>query len=171
MPKLSNLGDLAKEAEEWLIEWRIVQGSPPHAFFSLSNNNLFIKGTRQATKMTRASASSASSFFVVDIVPEAKHEGKIVRAVVTVRASVDAAGPPSIGTLLNPITGVLGLVESLVELGAGWFQFVNQPKAYATIQVEYHCPRPTTFYDTGKPVGDGGGGDGPDDCVISGQRK
>ena len=171
MPKLSNLGDLAKEAEEWLIEWRIVEGSPPHAFFSLSNNNLFIKGTRQATKMTRASASSASSFFVVDIVPEAKHEGKIVRAVVTVRASVDAAGAPSLGTLLNPITGVLGLVESLVELGAGWFQFVNQPKAYATIQVEYHCPRPTTFYDTGKPVGDGGGGNGPDDCVIAGQRK
>jgi hypothetical protein len=171
MPRLSNLGDLAKEAEEWLIEWRIVEGSPPHALFSLSHNNLFIKGTRQVTKMTRATPSSASSFFVVDIVPEAKHEGKIVRAVVTVRASVDAAGAPSLGTLLNPITGVLGLVESLVELGAGWFQFMNQPKAYATIQVEYHCPKPTTFYDTGKPIGDGGGGDGPDDCVIAAQRK
>ena len=171
MPKLSNLGDLAREAEEWLIEWRIVEGSPPHAYFSLDRNNLFIKGTRQATKMTRASASSATSFFVVDIVPEAKHEGKIVRAPVTVRASVDAAQAPSLGTLLNPLTGVLGLVESLVEVGAGWFQHMNQPKAYATIMAEYHCPRPTTFYDTGKPVGDGGGGDGPNDCIIAGQRK
>ena len=126
--------------------------------------------TSTAARST-ASPSSASTFFVVDIVPEAKHEGKIVRAPVTVRASVDAAQAPSLGTILNPITGVLGLVESLVELGAGWFQHMNQPKAYATIMAEYHCPRPTTFYDTGKPVGDGGGGDGPNECIIAAQRK
>ena len=170
MPKLSNLDDLAKEAEDWLVEWSIVEGSPAHSYWSMPPNEFYLPG-RQAMKLGRKSANSASAVFVVDILPEKEHQGKIVRAHVTVRASVDAAGMPSIGTILNPITGVLGLVESLVELGAGWFQYMNQPKAYSTVEVEYHCPRPTEFYETGKPVGDGGGGEGPNDCVIKAEGR
>jgi hypothetical protein len=170
MPRLSNLSDLAKEAEEWLVDWRLVEGSPPHAYFSRATNDFYIPG-RQAMKLKRSGANSASATFVVDILPEQKHSGTVVRAYVTARASVDAAGMPSIGTFLNPLTGILGLVGSLVELGAGWFQYMNQPKAYGTVEVEYHCPKPTTFYDTGKPFGDGGGGDGPDDCVIAANRR
>jgi len=171
MPRMSNIGDLAKETEGWLIEWKIVEGSPPHAYFSLDTNDFVVKGTRQAMALKRAGASSASAIFVVDILPEEKHSGELVRAYVTARASVDAATMPSIGTFLNPLTGVLGLVESLVELGTGWFQFMNQPKAYGTIEVEYHCPKPTVFYEENKPVGDGGGGDGKDDCVISAKDR
>jgi hypothetical protein len=173
MPRLSNLSDLAKEAEEWLVDWKLVEGSPPHAYFSRRTNEseFYVKGTRQAMKLKRTGAGSASAMLVVDILPEEKHTGTVVRAHVTARASVDAAGMPSIGTILNPLTGVLGLVESLVELGAGWFQYMNQPKAYGTIEVEYHCPKPTIFYETGKPVADGGGGDGPNDCVIAGDRR
>lgn len=170
MPKLTNLADLAKEAEEWLVEWEIVEGSPSHSYISIPPNKFDVYG-RKAMKLRRESASSASAILVVDILPEQKHEGKIVRTHVTTRASVDAAGAPSLGTLLNPLTGVLGLVESLVELGAGWFQYLNQPKAYSTIEVEYHCPRPTEFYDDAKPVGDGGGGEGPTDCIIEAERR
>ena len=170
MPKLSNLEDLAKEAEDWLVEWRIVEGSPAHSYWSMPPNEFYLPG-RQAMKMGRKSASSASAVFVVDILPENQHTGKIVRAHVTVRASVDAAGMPSLGTMLNPITGVLGLVESLIELGAGWFQYMNQPKAYSTVEVEYHCPKPTEYYETSKPIGDGGGGDGPNDCVIKAEAR
>ena len=170
MPKLSNLQDLAKEAEDWLVEWRIVEGSPQHSYWSMPPNVFYLPG-RQAMKLIRKSDSSASAVFVVDILPEQEHRGKIVRAHVTVRASVDAAGMPSIGTILNPITGVLGLVESLVELGAGWFQFMNQPKAYSTVEVEYHCPKPTEYYETSKPIGDGGGGEGPNDCIIKAEGK
>ena len=170
MPKLANINDLAKEAEDWLVEWRIVEGSPAHSYWSMPPNEFYLPG-RQAMKLNRKSANSASAVFVVDILPEEKHEGKIVRAHVTVRASVDAAGMPSIGTILNPITGILGLVESLVELGAGWFQFMNQPKAYSTVEVEYHCPRPTEYYETSKPVADGGGREGPNECVIKAGEK
>ena len=170
MPKLANINDLAKEAEDWLVEWRIVEGSPAHSYWSMPPNEFYLPG-RQAMKLTRKSANSASAVFVVDILPEEKHEGKIVRAHVTVRASVDAAGMPSIGTILNPITGILGLVESLVELGAGWFQFMNQPKAYSTVEVEYHCPRPTEYYETNKPVADGGGREGPNECVIKAEEN
>jgi hypothetical protein len=102
----------------------------------------------------------------VDIRPEEKHSGRVVRAYVSARASLDAAGMPSLGTLVNPVKGVLGLIDSLVELGAGWLQYMNMPKAYGTVEVEYHCPRPTALHPTGKPIGDGGGG-GPDDCVIA----
>jgi hypothetical protein len=107
----------------------------------------------------------------VDILSEQAHTGKIVRAYVTARADLDAAGVPSLGTFVNPIKGVLGLIDALVELGAGWFQYMNMPKAYGTIEVEYHCPKPTTLYPpTGQPVGDGGGGDGPDECLIAAER-
>lgn len=173
MPRMSNIGDLAKEAEEWLVEWKLVEGSPEHAYWSRGPNesDLVVKGTRQAMRLKRSGASSATAAFVVDILPEQKHNGEIVRAYVTARASVDAAGMPSIGTILNPLTGLLGLVDALVELGAGWFQFMNQPKAYGTIEVEYHCPKPTIFYEDGKPIGDGSGGNGPDDCVISAKAR
>lgn len=171
MPRMSNIGDLAKDTEGWLIEWKLVEGSPPHAYFSVDTNDFVISGTRRAMALKRSGASSASAIFVVDILPEQEHSGDIVRAYVSARASVDAATMPSIGTILNPLTGVLGLVESLVELGTGWFQYMNQPKAYGTIEVEYHCPRPTILYEEGKPIGDGGGGNGKDDCVISAKDR
>ena len=170
MPKLTSLEDLAKETEDWLIEWRIVEGAPPHAYFSIPPNDFYLPG-RRAMRLRRAGANSASAIFIVDILPEQQHTGRIVRAHVTVRASVDAAGAPSLGTLLGPLTGVLGLVESLVELGVGWFQYMNQPKAYSTVEVEYHCPKPTEYYETAKPIGDGGSGDGPNDCVIKSDAR
>lgn len=171
MPRMSNIGDLAKETEGWLIEWKIVEGSPPHAYFSVDTNDFAISGTRQAMRLQRSGASSATAVFVVDILPEQAHNGEVVRAYVTARASVDAATAPSIGSILGPLSGVLGLVEALVELGTGWFQYMNQPKAYGTVEVEYHCPKPTILYESNKPIGDGGGGDGPDDCVIAAKQR
>ena len=170
MPTLTNLSDLAKEAEDWLVDWRLVDGSPQHAYYSLAPNDFYLPG-RGAMKLRRSGANSASAIFVVDILPEQVHTGKIVRAYVTARADLDAAGMPSLGTFVNPIKGILGLIDALVELGAGWFQYMNMPKAYGTIEVEYHCPRPTTLYaETGPPVGDGGGGDGPNECLIAAER-
>lgn len=165
MPKLANMSDLAKEAEDWLVEWDLVEGAPPHAYYSLAPNDFYIIG-RRAMKLRRSGTHSASAIFIVDILPEEKHSGRTVRAYVSARASLDAAGAPSLSTFLNPVLkGVLGLADSLVELGAGWFQFMNMPKAYGTIEVEYHCPRPTIIHQSEKPIGDGGG-DGPNDCQI-----
>jgi hypothetical protein len=172
MPTFTNLSDLAKEAESWLVDWRLVEGSPPHAYYSLATNDFYLVG-RGAMKLKRQRPSSAEAIFIVDILPEKAHSGTIVRAYVTARADLDAAGMPSLSTFINPIKGILGLVDALVELGAGWFQYMNMPKAYGTIEVEYHCPRPTTLYPPtgGPPVADGGGGDGPDECLIAAERE
>jgi hypothetical protein len=80
---------------------------------------------------------------------------------------------PSLSTFVNPIKGILGLIDSLVELGVGWFMYMNMPKAYGTIEVEYHCPNPSTLRPptAGQPVADGGAGDGPNECVIAAQRE
>ena len=172
MPTFSNLSDLAKEAETWLVNWRLVEGSPAHAYYSLATNDFFLPG-RGAMKLKRSSPSSAEAVFVVDILAEQGHSGKVVRAYVTARAELDAAGAPSLGTFINPIKGILGLVDALVELGAGWFQYMNMPKAYGTVEVEYHCPRPTTLHPPtgGPPVADGGVDDGPNECLIAAERE
>ena len=43
---------------------------------------------------------------------------------------------------------------------------MNMPKAYGTVEVDYHCPKETILVPSTNPVADGGGGDGPDDCLI-----
>jgi hypothetical protein len=68
--------------------------------------------------------------------------------------------------LVGALKGALGLADALLDLFIGWYQVMNMPKAYGTVEVEYHCPRPTTAVPTDKPVGDGGGGDGPADCLV-----
>jgi hypothetical protein len=80
---------------------------------------------------------------------------------------------PSLSSFINPLKGILGPIDALVELGAGWFQYMTTPKAHGTIEVEYHCPRPTTLHPPtgGPPVADGGGDDGPDDCLIAAARE
>ena len=165
LPTKAEVSDLAKEAENWLIEWRLTEGSPPHAWISLANNDFYIYG-RLAMKMKRSGPYSSSAKLVVDILPERESSGKIISTYVTARASVDAAGMPGLGIFVNLFKGAFGLAESLLELCVGWYQFMNQPKAYGTVQVDYHCKKPTTLVPTDKPVGDGGGGDGPDDCLV-----
>jgi hypothetical protein len=141
IPQLSDLSGIAQEAENWLVEWDIVEGMPPHATYYMNENDYYLKG-RRAMKMKRHDASSARADFIIHILPEREHSGKIVRAYVTARAKLDAAAPPSIGTFVNAVKGLTGLIDSLVELGAGWLQYMNQPKAYGSIEVEYHCPKP-----------------------------
>lgn len=137
LPFVAEIADVAKDAENWLIEWRLTDGSPQHAWISLSNNDFYLRG-KLAMKMERVSPSSAQARLVVDIRPEEQDEGDIVRAYVTARASVDAAPVPGIGMLVNTGKGVLGLADNLVELAAGWIQTMVKPRSYATVQVEYH---------------------------------
>lgn len=165
MPTTSELTDLAKEAEDWLVEWRLTDGAPQHAWVTLRNNKFYLIG-RLAMKLERSGPYSASARLAVDIHPEAQRTGRIVRAYVTAQASLDAAGMPSLGTLINVFKGPLGLADSLLDLCIGWYQAMNMPRAYGTIEVEYHCPKPTILVRASNPVADGGGEDGPQDCLI-----
>lgn len=163
-PSITDIEDVAKDAETWLIDWSIIEGRG-HAYWSLANNDLYIKGVRQATKMKRVSDSSAQAKFVVDILGESAHTGRTRTAWVTVRAEVDAAGMPGLGTLVSAGKGILGLADSLADIASGWIMVMFKPKAEAAVLVEYHCARPTTVHRYVKDsVSDGEGDDG-DPCT------
>lgn len=164
LPALTTISEVANDAENWLVDWRLVEGAPPHAWFSLRNNDFYLKGVRRATKLRRVSPSSAQADFVVDILPEAKHEGDRMRAYVVARADVDAAGMPSLGTLISAGKGGLGLADSLVEIASGWVMVMFMPKAYAAVEVEYHCPNPTTIHRYVRDAVADGEGEG--ECTI-----
>ena len=169
-PASTDIADVAKDAENWLIDWTIIEGRG-HAYWSLKNNDLYIKGVRQATKMKRVSDSSAESRFVVDILGESGHSGRLRTAWVTVRAEVDAAGMPGLSTLIGAGKGLLGLADSLAEIASGWIMVAFKPKAEAAVLVEYHCPRPTTVHRYIKhSVSDGEGDDG-DPCRYAFDSK
>ena len=171
LPTLANAGEIAKDAENWKIEWRLVEGSPPHAYISLANNDFYLMG-RLAMKLKRDGPYSASAKLVVDILPESRrnHPGELVGDYVVAKASVDASSVPSLGTLISALRGVFGdalaLSDVLVELAAGWFQSMVMPKAYATLDLDYHCGYPYTSVPTeGPPVADGGG-TGEGECLV-----
>lgn len=163
-PLLSDIEDVAKDAEKWLIDWTIIEGRG-HAYWSLANNDLYIKGVRQATKMKRVSESSAQAKFVVDILGESAHTGRTRTAWVTVRAEVDAAGMPGLGAFINAGRGLLGLGDSLAEIASGWIMVMFKPKAEASVLVEYHCARPTTVHRYVKDAVSDGEGDDGDPCT------
>lgn len=164
-PTSSDLADMAKEAEDWLVEWRLADGDGYHVHEAANPTNEWHVPGRRAMKLRRESATSLRADYFIEVLPEDKHSGKIARAYATAEARVDAAGMPSLGTFVTGAAGGFGLAEALVELVGGWFQFMNMPKAYATIEIEYHCERVTTLHRSSKPVADGAGD--PEDCVIA----
>jgi hypothetical protein len=171
LPRFTDVADMAKEAEDWLVEWKLIDGAG-HAMEATGKENNFAFPGRRAMKMHRESPTNSRADFFIWVLPEKDHTGTLVRTYATAEARVDAAAMPSLGTLVTGGAGGLWLADALLELFSGWFQFVNMPKAYGTIEIEYHCPRPTTLHrNPGKAIGDGaGGGDGPNDCVLAAGR-
>lgn len=170
-PTASDLSDMTREAEDWLIEWELFDGRGNHAMEAAAPTNVWFLPGRRAMKLARESATSLRSDYYVLVLPEAAHSGTVVRAYATAEARVDGAGMPSLGTIVTGAAGGLGLAEALVDLFGGWLQYMNMPKAYATIEIEYHCPRPGTLHSgSGPGVADGGGDDGPNECLIAAGR-
>ena len=89
-------------------------------------------------------------------------------------ATMDTPAPArgfqrSVEELLATTDAPRGFQRSAEELAtdAGWLRETSMPRAYASIEVEYHCANPTTIhlYVT-DPVADGGG-DGGDACTFT----
>ena len=173
LPTLPNIAELASEAENWVVEWKIVEGKPMHVDMGPLSVNKFKQGQYgvlgMQLKRTAPHAASAR-FIVVQTSQEQAHTGTLVRTYATVKASVNAAGTPSLGTWVNALKGGLGLADALVELAAGWTQSMIKPKAYASVEIQYHCPKPTTLHNVADPVADGHGDDGPGSCLLPGPR-
>lgn len=168
LPRFNDAVDVAKEAEKWWIVWRLTDGGGNHVYINYKASK-FDQGGRFAMRMKRESESTAAARLGVDIRPERGHTGTVARAYATAEARVDAAGMPSPSSLIAGLFGgPTGLADVLLELLTGWYQEMNMPKAYGTMEIEYHCPRPGRLHrSTGREVADGGGDPGPDNCLLS----
>lgn len=170
LPRFADAVDVANEAENWFIEWRISDGGGDHVYYNLKASDFDLPG-RLAMRMKRESETTAVARLGVDIRPEREHSGKVVRAYATAEARVDAAGMPSPFSMIAGIFGgPAGMADAILELLTGWYQAMNMPKAYGTMEIEYHCPRPGRLHRTLKDEADGAGDPGPDECLLSAQR-
>lgn len=163
LPAYDTIADVAKDADNWLLDWRL-EGHG-HANWSLRDNERprYLGWGRAAMKMKRVSPSSLESRFVIRVLEESAHKGPLGTGKVVVSAEVDSSSLPSLGTLVNAVgkTFGLGLVESLVDIAAGWTRVVFKPRAYAVLDLDFHCPHPTTIHRYVKnPVADGIGQSG-----------
>lgn len=170
LPTMPNIAELAKEAENWVVEWKIVEGRPMHVDYGPLSVNKVKPGQFGVwgMQLQRTSPHAASARLIaVQTSVEQVHSGTLVRTYAVAKGSVNAAGTPSLGTWVNAVKGGLGLADALVELAAGWTQSMIKPKAYASVEIQYHCERPTTLHNTPGGVADGGGDDGkPDGCLL-----
>ena len=170
LPTMPNIAELAKEAENWVVEWKIVEGKPMHVDFGPLSVNKIKHGQYGVYGMQlkrRSPHAATARLIVVQTSVEQVHAGTQVRTYAVTKGSVNAAGTPSLGTWVNAVKGGLGLADALVELAAGWTQSMVKPKAYASVEIQYHCEKPTTLHDVSDAVADGGDGDGkPDGCLL-----
>ncbi len=157
----ADLGEIAEDAENWSVSWRLLPHSPPAADIRLAgttpkdNENVFdVPGDLQ-NKLERTSPYSAETDLRVTILTEDEQDhppGADVEVCssaapcrttdATVCANVEAAQPPSLGTFFSATQGLLGLFDAIAELAAGWLQAIATPQSCYTLHVQYHqrCP-------------------------------
>lgn len=164
--RLPDQGDVGKDAKKWRVEWRLLpeQGLKEHAYIDRDKNPEFEKAAggmlgQLQMNLEKSSDHSATATLSVDILPEKyEHKGIEKKVEVTAEATLETSEPPSLSTLVSAFKGgkgiglavgageavsigaILGITSALVEVCAGWFQEIAQPKAYATLTVTYHEP-------------------------------
>jgi len=71
---------------------------------------------------------------------------------VYVCANVISAQPPELSTFVNAMKGILGLIESIADLGAGWIREIAPPQACRILTVLWHEPCPLGTPQSGESV-------------------
>ena len=142
----ADLGEIARDAESWKIEWSVYAGvnsrNERNAYWTESEQDP--GGSRHLgkwqTTLKKVSDYSAGASFWVDIGTERQsdHPGPQKLDDVNVCADVISATPPNLQTFFNATQGILGLVDAIVELGAGWLQTVAPPHACSVLGVTWH---------------------------------
>lgn len=153
LPTLTDIGDIAREAATWRVEWLCVEGCPEHAAPQIRPEEFTHLGQLQMDLEQSPDApyyASATIFFDITSEKAPGHAGPEKQANVKVRAEVETSSPPTVGSLVNaikggqaaaaanPIGAILALADVLTEVAGGWFQEMVQPKNYATLVVKYH---------------------------------
>ncbi|MBI5948616.1 MAG: hypothetical protein HY875_10815 [Chloroflexi bacterium] len=149
---LADLGEIAKEAENWKIDWTVSQSILKN---SRGEENAFWRPEDQIgswephlgkvrSSLKRTSEFSAGASFVLETGPERvpDHPGTEKLDQVTVCGDVVSGSPPPYGPLVNATKGIAGLIDAIAELGAGWLMTVATPQSCARLGVTYHeyCP-------------------------------
>ncbi|MFL5402483.1 MAG: hypothetical protein ACJ8BF_06660 [Gemmatimonadales bacterium] len=169
-PKIPDQGDVAKDSKKWRVEWRLLPHPEveKHAYIDVGrekNPEMLPEagGMRGQLQMNLTKSQdnehSSTATLAVDILPEKyEHKGIEKKTEVTAEATLETSDPPALSTLVSafkggkgvglavgagelvPIGAILGITSALVEVCAGWFQEMAEPKAYATLTVTYHEP-------------------------------
>lgn len=143
MPMPLDLKDIAEKVGDWRVSWKLLSGSPQHAFVSTDVNvfDASFAGNPFAMKLQRSSPVAAEATLKVDIEEEPPlatlFQGPLVTANVRVKAEVLTAEPPS-PELLTQVTNLIGTVGALVDLSVGWIQTMFPPATTTTVRVQYH---------------------------------
>ena len=148
VPTPADLSEIAKDAESWRVAWVVNPEGFPHATINLAGthaapNEIRFQWSKEMMKsLKRASPGghSAETTFVLTIKTEEENvhkAGKLTSASVDVCGNLKTDQPPSLSTFVNAAKGGLGLIDLMVELGAGWIQNMWTPSSCATLVVEY----------------------------------
>ena len=149
MPSLTDVGDVAEDVENWMVDWEVIDGMPEHAELATtcgstptSTCNRFDRSSTLGMKLRRTGASVAEADLFVRVKEERKSDhakGAVEHEVpVSVRAKVDASSMPSISPL--NLTNPAGLIGPGLETIAGLVQSSFKPSSEATVIVTYHQP-------------------------------
>jgi hypothetical protein len=171
MPSLTDVGDVADDIENWIVDWEVIEGMPEHAELAVTCGsaptsvcNKFDRFSTLGMKLRRTGSSVGEADLFVRIKEEKKSvhtPGAIELEVpVSVRAKIDASSMPSIspGNLTSPV----GLIGPGLETIAGLIQSSFKPSSKATVIVTYHEAVGWVLNDAGGFVGtkcDGVGGE------------
>ena len=155
LPVFSDLGDLMKDAANWKIEWTIennanhpnTRNEPPISWSPGKQEQpgaTLLGNWRSGTH--KASEYSYEAAFHVDVGGEliSDHTGQPTVKIADVRVcgNVESAQPPDFLALVNATKTVIGLVDSIAELAAGWLREVAPPQSCRTLTVLWHEPCP-----------------------------
>lgn len=142
LPAWGEAGDIAADADKWLVRWDVTKGAPPHVEFIKNENDWEYFG-QFAMRLKRVSPTTSEAKLTLRVAPEKAdgHPGPLRKGTAVVKAAVDVSPPPGLNLLTDVAIGnVLGLVKALVELGVGWIAELMPLKEYVAVPIEYHEP-------------------------------
>jgi hypothetical protein len=142
----TDLEALAKEAENWQVQWEINPQNSPHVDFKYggthpaADQNVFYYLGLQQSKLKRRSGASAETEFRLRVLPEeAKgHKGRVMTAEVEVCARLKTEKLPSLGVLVDAAGGGGGLASAVFEILTAMWRTKMPKTICTTLEVTYH---------------------------------
>jgi len=148
IPRLTDVGSLADDVENWIVDWEVLEGMPEHAElarlcgFTTGPCNRFDRESTLGMKLRRTGPSVAEAELFVRIKEEKQSDhgpGVTEKQVpVSVRAKVDSSTMPSISP--GDLTSPTGMIGPGLETIAGLIQSSFKPSSKATLIVTFHEP-------------------------------